>query len=112
MQKVGFAFMLCVMVMVLAGAAAANAALPPVDPLDYAEGEIIAAGSSTVFPLSERMAELWTDAGGAAPSIASIGTGAGFERFCVAGETDISNASRRISDSERDSCESHRARAN
>ena len=50
------------------------------------------------------MAELWTDAGGVAPSIASIGSGAGFERFCVEGETDISNASRTIKDSERESC--------
>ena len=39
-----------------------------------------------------------------APSIASIGSGAGFERFCVEGETDISNASRAIKDSERESC--------
>ena len=78
--------------------------LPEVDPLDYTVGEIITAGSSTVFPLSERMAELWTDAGGVAPSIASIGSGAGFERFCVEGETDISNASRAIKDSERESC--------
>ena len=78
--------------------------MPEVDPLDYPDGEIIAAGSSTVFPLSERMAERWTDAGGVAPSIASIGSGAGFERFCVEGETDISNASRAIKDSERESC--------
>ena len=78
--------------------------LPEVDPLDYPEGEIITAGSSTVFPLSERMAELWADAGGVAPTIASIGSGAGFERFCVEGETDISNASRPIKDSERESC--------
>ena len=78
--------------------------LPEVDPLGYPEGEIITAGSSTVFPLSERMAELWADAGGVAPTIASIGSGAGFERFCVEGETDISNASRPIKDSERESC--------
>ena len=78
--------------------------LPEVDPLDYSEGEIVTAGSSTVFPLSERMAERWTDEGGVAPSIASIGSGAGFERFCVEGETDISNASRAIKDSERESC--------
>ncbi len=78
--------------------------LPEVDPLEYTEGEIITAGSSTVFPLSERMAELWTDAGGVAPSIASIGSGAGFERFCVEGETDISNASRAINASEAQSC--------
>ena len=78
--------------------------LEEVDPLDYTEGEIVTAGSSTVFPLSERMAELWTDEGGVAPSIASIGSGAGFERFCVEGETDISNASRAIKDSEVESC--------
>ena len=88
----------------LAGASESDIALPAVDPLDYASGEIVAAGSSTVFPLSERMAERWTDEGGVAPSIASIGSGAGFERFCVEGETDISNASRAIKDSERESC--------
>jgi phosphate binding protein len=33
-------------------------------------------------------------------TISSIGSGAGFERFCVAGETDISNASRPIKSSE------------
>jgi len=86
------------------GASEADITLPEVDPLDYPVGEIVTAGSSTVFPLSERMAELWTDAGGAAPSIASIGSGAGFERFCVEGETDISKASRAIRDSERESC--------
>ena len=88
----------------LASALETDISLPEVDPLDYTEGEIVTAGSSTVFPLSERMAELWTDEGGVAPSIASIGSGAGFERFCVEGETDISNASRAIKDSESESC--------
>ena len=37
-------------------------------------------------------------------TIDSIGSGAGFERFCVNGETDISNASRAIKDSEVESC--------
>jgi phosphate transport system substrate-binding protein len=37
-------------------------------------------------------------------TVDSIGSGAGFERFCVAGETDISNASRAIRDSEIESC--------
>ena len=89
---------------ILVGASESDVGLPDVDPLEFSEGEIITAGSSTVFPLSERMAELWTDLGGVAPSIASIGSGAGFERFCVEGETDISNASRAIKDSERESC--------
>ena len=104
MNKVCLALLLLVAVLAIASASETDSGLPEVDPLDYIEGEIITAGSSTVFPLSERMAELWTDAGGVAPSIASIGSGAGFERFCVEGETDISNASRAIKDSERESC--------
>jgi len=104
MQKVRLALLLFAFVLVLSIAFAMGHGLPEVDPLDYTEGEIITAGSSTVFPLSERMAELWTDEGGVAPSIASIGSGAGFERFCVEGETDISNASRAIKDSEVETC--------
>jgi phosphate binding protein len=80
--------------------------LPTVDPLDFSEGSIVTAGSSTVFPLAERLAELWSDGGGIAPSIDSIGSGAGLERFCVAGETDIANSSRAIREEEIASCES------
>jgi phosphate binding protein len=68
-------------------------------------GDIVTAGSSTVFPLTEAVAEQFIDEGYAGSiTIDSIGTGAGFERFCVAGETDVSNASRPIRDSERESC--------
>ena len=78
--------------------------LPEVNPLEVT-GDIISAGSSTVFPLSEAMAERFIDEGYADNiTIDSIGSGAGFERFCVAGESDISNASRPIKDSERESC--------
>jgi phosphate transport system substrate-binding protein len=78
--------------------------LPEVDPLAVS-GDIISAGSSTVFPLSERMAERFQDEGYSGQiTIDSIGSGAGYERFCVAGETDISNASRAIKDSEIESC--------
>ena len=78
--------------------------LPVVNPLEVT-GDIIVAGSSTVFPLTERMAERFTDEGYAGNiTIDSIGTGAGFERFCVAGESDISNASRAIKDTEVESC--------
>ena len=78
--------------------------LPEVNPLEV-NGDIISAGSSTVFPLSEAMAERFRDEGYAHNiTIDSIGSGAGFERFCVAGESDISNASRPIKDSERESC--------
>ena len=78
--------------------------LPEVNPLEVT-GDIISAGSSTVFPLSEAMAERFRDEGYSYNiTIDSIGSGAGFERFCVAGESDISNASRPIKDSERESC--------
>jgi phosphate transport system substrate-binding protein len=81
-------------------------ALPEVNPLEVT-GDIVTAGSSTVFPLSERMAERFQDEGYSGNiTIDSIGSGAGFERFCVQGETDISNASRGIKDSEVESCRS------
>ncbi|MFC1465292.1 MAG: PstS family phosphate ABC transporter substrate-binding protein, partial [Candidatus Brachytrichaceae bacterium NZ_4S206] len=68
-------------------------------------GDIIIAGSSTVYPLTERMAERFRSEGYAGNiTIDSIGTGAGFERFCKAGETDIANASRPIKDSEVENC--------
>jgi len=74
--------------------------LPGVNPLEV-KGDIIAMGSSTVFPLSEVMAARFQDEGySGSITIDSIGSGAGFERFCVAGESDISNASRPIKDSE------------
>ncbi len=78
--------------------------LPAVDPLSVSDN-IIVAGSSTVFPVTERMADLFNQEGFAGTiTVDSIGTGAGFSRFCVAGETDISNASRPIRQSEIDSC--------
>lgn len=75
--------------------------LPGVDAMAVT-GDIITAGSSTVFPLSEAIAERFTDEGYSFNiTVDSIGSGAGFERFTVAGETDISNASRPIKDKER-----------
>ena len=74
------------------------------NPLDV-KGDIITAGSSTVFPLSEAVAEKFREEGYAGNiTIDSIGSGAGFERFCKTGETDISNASRAIKDSEKENC--------
>jgi phosphate transport system substrate-binding protein len=81
-----------------------------VDPLamyapDAVTGDIVSAGSSTVFPLSERMSQRFSEEGFTGNiTIDSIGSGAGFERFCKTGETDISNASRAIKDSEVESC--------
>jgi phosphate transport system substrate-binding protein len=79
--------------------------LPEVDPSEV-EGAIVAAGSSTVYPLSERMADRFEDEGFAGQiTISSIGSGAGYERFCEQGETDIANASRAIRDTEIESCQ-------
>ncbi|MEO8082800.1 MAG: PstS family phosphate ABC transporter substrate-binding protein [Ardenticatenales bacterium] len=78
--------------------------LPEVDP-STVTGDIVSAGSSTVYPLAERIAEGFKDAGYTGNiTIDSIGSGAGFERFCTAGETDVSNASRAIKDDEVAKC--------
>jgi phosphate transport system substrate-binding protein len=69
-------------------------------------GTITIDGSSTVAPLSEAAAELFMEENpGVQVTVATSGTGGGFERFCV-GETDISDASRAIEDDEVAACES------
>ena len=85
-------------------------AVPTEDPMamyapDAVTGDIVTAGSSTVFPLSERMSELFQQEGYTGNiTVDSIGSGAGFERFCKTGETDIANASRKIKDGEVEAC--------
>ena len=84
----------------------ADNGLPLIIPSDV-QGNIAVAGSSTVFPLSERMAERFTDEGYSdIITIDSIGSGGGFERFCESGESDIANASRAIKDKEVEACRS------
>jgi len=79
--------------------------LPEVDPATV-EGDIVTSGSSTVFPLTQRMAERFQEEGYTGTvSVDEIGSGAGFERFCVAAETDIANASRAIEEDEVQACE-------
>lgn len=91
-------------------APAESTAAPTEDPMamyapDAVSGDIVTAGSSTVFPLSERMKQRFEEEGFTGNlTIDSIGSGAGIERFCVAGETDIANASRAMKDSEIESC--------
>jgi phosphate transport system substrate-binding protein len=86
------------------------APIPTDDPMgmympDAVSGDIISAGSSTVFPLSERMKQRFEEEGFTGNiTIDSIGSGGGFERFCVDGDIDISNASRAIKTSEVESC--------
>jgi phosphate transport system substrate-binding protein len=78
--------------------------LPEVDP-GTVSGDISAAGSSTVFPLAEALVTRFKDEGYVDQiTVDSIGSGAGFERFCKTGETDIANASRKIKEGEIQNC--------
>ena len=94
------------------GATEAPTEAPAENPLamyapDAVSGDIVTAGSSTVFPLSERMKQRFEEEGFTGNlTVDSIGSGAGIERFCVAGETDIANSSRAIRDTEVESCRS------
>ena len=57
---------------------------------------ITADGSSTVFPVTEAVAEEFQRANaGTRVTVGSSGTGGGFQKFCR-DETDVSNASRPI----------------
>ena len=68
------------------------------------KGDIIADGSSTVYPITAAAAEEFRRyAKDVRGSVGIAGTGGGFKKFC-AGETDISNASRPISTSEVTAC--------
>jgi phosphate transport system substrate-binding protein len=61
-------------------------------------------GSSTVFPLTEKAAELFQKENpNIRVTVGVSGTGAGFRKFCN-GETDISNASRPILKREMEAC--------
>lgn len=60
-------------------------------------------GSSTVFPITEAVAEEFGKSGGGKVIVGISGTGGGFKRFCR-GETDISDASRPIKQKEIDAC--------
>ena len=62
-------------------------------------------GSSTVFPITEAVAEDFQNAkkGAVRVTVGISGTGGGFKKFCR-GETDIVNASRPILQKEMEEC--------
>jgi phosphate transport system substrate-binding protein len=61
-------------------------------------------GSSTVYPITEAMAEDFRkDHGAVQVTVGISGTGGGFKKFCV-GETDVSDASRPIKPTEVELC--------
>jgi phosphate transport system substrate-binding protein len=67
-------------------------------------GSVTVDGSSTVFPITEAVAEEFRRVeGGVRVTVGISGTGGGFEKFCN-GETDISDASRPIKQSEIEAC--------
>jgi phosphate transport system substrate-binding protein len=67
-------------------------------------GQIAADGSSTVFPITQAVAEEFNrENPDVRVSVGTSGTGGGFEKFCN-GETDISDASRPIDPEEEAAC--------
>ena len=67
-------------------------------------GSVAIDGSSTVFPVTEAVAEEFRSvAPDVRVTVGVSGTGGGFQKFC-SGETDISDASRPIKDSEVEAC--------
>lgn len=60
-------------------------------------------GSSTVYPITEAVAEEFQKTQKVKVTVGESGTGGGFKKFCR-GETDISDASRPITQKEMDAC--------
>ncbi len=74
---------------------------------DSGGGTINISGSSTVLPVTQLTAEFYADAGNdAVINVDGPGTGDGFVLFCD-GETDVSDASRPISEEEIATCEAN-----
>ncbi len=84
---------------------AAQPTTPAPTPTPTLSGSVVIDGSSTVFPVTEAVAEEYQKLHrGVKVTVGISGTGGGFKRFC-AGETDISDASRPISATEKDECQ-------
>ena len=96
---------IAVLTLVLAACGGAQEQAGPGDAQTRLSGTVRIDGSSTVFPISEAMAEEFQRLNPDVRITVGIsGTGGGFKKFC-AGETDISDASRHIKESERAECE-------
>ena len=89
--------------------AAAVAMLASANSAQAARDYVWAAGSSTLFPFSTRVAENFAKkTGRKAPKVESLGTGGGIKLFCSGsgeGFPDIANASRPMKRSEFDQCQ-------
>lgn len=81
-----------------------TAPAPPAGTGGELSGRVTVDGSSTVFPITQAVAEEFQAIQpGVTVTVGVSGTGGGFDKFCR-GETDISNASRPIKDSEKEAC--------
>lgn len=90
--------------LVMAAACGGGSPASSPNPGAHAGNTVTLDGSSTVFPISEAVAEEFQRANaGIRVTVGISGTGGGFQKFCRA-ETDISDASRPISQTERQSC--------
>ncbi|MBW3661155.1 MAG: PstS family phosphate ABC transporter substrate-binding protein [Gemmatimonadetes bacterium] len=70
-------------------------------------GSVQVDGSSTVYPITEAVAEEFQrEHPRTRVTVGVSGTGGGFQRFC-SGETDVSDASREIKPSEAEACEAN-----
>ena len=90
----------------LSGACGRTIVPPPFETnLDYAalDGHVRIDGSSTVFPITEAVAEEFSYVSRTRVNVGFSGTGGGFEKFCR-GETQVSDASRPVKESELDDC--------
>lgn len=68
-------------------------------------GEVIVKGSSTVFPISDRMAEdFMAEHPTVNVTVDSTGSGGGFENWFCPGDADINGASRPITEAEIEQC--------
>jgi phosphate transport system substrate-binding protein len=88
-----------------AAAALLTLALNPSDALAAEGGIVKVDGSSTVFPITEAVAEEFQieNRGKVRVTVGIAGTGGGFKKFCR-GETDVSDASRPILKEEIEAC--------
>ena len=86
-------------------ASAARARLIGISQMAHAAGMVKIDGSSTVFPITEAVAEDFQNAqrGTTRVTVGISGTGGGFKKFCR-GETDIVDASRPILQKEMEDC--------
>lgn len=74
-----------------------------IQPIQAAEKIIKIDGSSTVYPITEAVAEDYQIEKKVKVTVGISGTGGGFKKFCR-GETDVQNASRPILKKEMDAC--------